>query len=481
MANLIKMVIQFRRATTAEWLAHKDVVPAAGEPCYDLDLHMLKIGDGTTTYENLPAIGGVNVTVSADGKSVVLEDDVFKLMGFDAAEVGAQPRKNADGNLEWVVPSTDTVDGLKSAVAGLQSDVATLQTNVTNIQNIITPSGEGAVSLLDRVEGLEHKMDNAGEGTVDAKIDAKINEFASKVTDDGTINTIKEFVGYVAEHGKQASDMAADILKLQGLVGLTSVADQIASAGHMTKAEAEDTLLSKAEAFATLSHVKYEITNKPMGTLVDYREKEIRVMCPADTQWVKQSVGANGNSNMHYMGFKAYAPKGAVSFKEGDRGVIIDEMFTFDSEFAGTDAFGRNYSICWLAIASYDEESGNWTYFGKNSSTKKYIGWDYVVEWYDANGVKIASDAIRINLSNEQCHNVIEPYYMGNVVKQVALGGTLLDVVGNKVNIPVGAGLKASQEITIAEDGSLGLGMISWDKITQGESELVLDGGGAVK
>ena len=159
---------------------------------------------------------------------------------------------------------------------------------------------------------------------------------------------------------------------------------------------------------------KFEISSKPEGTIVNYGEKEIRVMCPANTKWVKQTVGNGGNANMYYMGFKAYAPDGAVSFKEGDRGVIVDEMFTFDSAFAGTDEFGRNYSICWLALASYDATSDTWTYFGKNSSVERYIGWDYIVEWYDANGVMISTDNIRINLSNEDCHNNAIPYYMNS-------------------------------------------------------------------
>jgi len=164
---------------------------------------------------------------------------------------------------------------------------------------------------------------------------------------------------------------------------------------------------------------KYEIVSKPEGTLVDYRDKEIRVMCPADTKWVKQSVGETGNANMYYMGFRAYAPEGAVSFKEGDQGVIVDEMFDFTGDFAGTDEYGRNYSIVWLALAKYDESSDTWTYFGKNSSTSKYIGWTYVVEWFNANGVIIASDSVRINLSNESCHSNIEPYYMSNAIGSV--------------------------------------------------------------
>ena len=156
---------------------------------------------------------------------------------------------------------------------------------------------------------------------------------------------------------------------------------------------------------------KYEITSTPIGTLVDYRDKEIRVMCPVNTEWTEQEVGSTGNANMYYMGFKAYAPNEAVSFKEGDRGVISDKMYTFDDDFAGIDKYGRKYSICWLALASCDNE-GNWTYFGKNSSIQKYIGWDYVVEWYDANGVVIQFDQVRINLSNEDCHAQIEPSYL---------------------------------------------------------------------
>ncbi len=164
---------------------------------------------------------------------------------------------------------------------------------------------------------------------------------------------------------------------------------------------------------------KYEITSKPEGTLVDYSDKEIRVLCPKSTVWTQQNVGATGNANMVYMGFKAYAPEGAVGFKEGDRGVIVDEYFDFNGDFAGTDEFGRNYSICWFALASYDETTDTWTYFGKNSTTKKYIGWDYVVDWYDANGIVIESDSVRINLANEDCYSVNVPYYVGVIEKQI--------------------------------------------------------------
>ena len=472
MASLIKTVIQFRRDVTANWEAYKHIVPAAGEPCYDLELHTLKIGDGTTSYGDLPVIGAEGIKLDADGKSLVIEEGILKLLGFDAAEVGAQPRKNADGNLEWVVPSTETVDGLKATVAGLQSDVTSLQNNVTTIQEIVSPSAEGSVPLNDRVATLEEIINGTGDDSVDAKIDAKINEFATKVSDDGTINTIKELVDYVADHGPEAANMAADITALQGLVGETSVEAQIEAAmgKHETKAS------------AVFSKVKYEISSKPTGTLVDYSDKEIRVMVPSDAQFELQNSGENADANAYYIGFKAYAPDGAVNFKEDLAEIIADNiMYSFEgNEFAGVDAYGRKYSIVWLPVAAYDEATATWTYYGASSSKAKYIGWHYSVEWYDVNGKKIDSDCIRINLSNEACHNVVEPYYMASVVKGVSVGGTLLDVVNGIVEMPANAGLKSSDEIVVNEDGTLSVGAISVSKIAQTEDEeLVLNGGGA--
>ena len=157
---------------------------------------------------------------------------------------------------------------------------------------------------------------------------------------------------------------------------------------------------------------KFEISGTPAGTLVEYSDREIRVMCPKDTVFAQQAVGNNGNPNMYYMSFKAYAPKGAASFKEGDRGVIIDEMHTFDGPASGIDRFGRRYSICWLALASYNSKTDTWTYFGATSNESKYIGWDYCVEWYDENNIKLGYDSVRINLSNEECHYINKPYYL---------------------------------------------------------------------
>ena len=156
-------------------------------------------------------------------------------------------------------------------------------------------------------------------------------------------------------------------------------------------------------------------------------------MCPADTEWVLQQVGAGGDSSKYYIGFKAYAPSSNVnSFKESLANTMTDQtMYYFvDNEFAGIDANGRKYSIVWLPVAKHNDDD-TWTYYGANSTADKLIGWNYCVEWYDANGVCVASDLIRINLSNEDIHAAIEPYYMSGYVTDAKLEDALADINGS--------------------------------------------------
>ena len=163
---------------------------------------------------------------------------------------------------------------------------------------------------------------------------------------------------------------------------------------------------------------KYEVFSKPEGTLVSVKENEIRIMCPKDTDWQLQNSGEGADPNKYYVGLKIYAPNNEInSFKEDLAEIISDDtMYYFENnEFAGVDENGRKFSIVWLPVALYNGETQSWTYYGEKSSTKKYSGWYYTVEWYDSNSKLVDSYSIRINLSNEECHSNIEPYFMSSI------------------------------------------------------------------
>lgn len=166
----------------------------------------------------------------------------------------------------------------------------------------------------------------------------------------------------------------------------------------------------------TYEKVKYEIVDAPVGTLIDYKEDEIRIMCPVDAEYHLQAVGSNGDANTYYVTLKTYCYNdNVVGYKE-HLGSQVDAEILKDLK---EDAYGRRYQPTWLGVAKYDSESGVWSYYGANSSESRFIGWDYRIDWFDANGVMIASDSVRINLSNEGCHYTVEPYYIGKTKAEV--------------------------------------------------------------
>jgi len=178
--------------------------------------------------------------------------------------------------------------------------------------------------------------------------------------------------------------------------------------------EANDYTDEKIEIVDEIAEkVKYEIANAPVGTLVNYREDEIRVMCPQNAEWHLQNVGVGGDANTYYVTFKTYAPNDdCVGYREHLGGQSDAETLT-DLK---TDAYGRKYQPTWLGVAKHDATTDTWNYYGAKSTVEKYIGWDYQIDWYNADGVMIASDNVRINLSNEDCHATKEPYFV-NVAK----------------------------------------------------------------
>ena len=48
--KVLKTTIQIRRDTTANWTANKDIIPAAGEPCLDIDTGIVKYGESSRLF-----------------------------------------------------------------------------------------------------------------------------------------------------------------------------------------------------------------------------------------------------------------------------------------------------------------------------------------------------------------------------------------------------------------------------------------------
>lgn len=452
MAELRTRIV-LRNDSTANWLVNESVVLLKGEVGIEFlenGKAKVKIGDGIKTWAQLDYFGGDEAKINEILESVgVLQTDLSALKG--------------------IVGEAATEESEASGLFALLNEKANKEDVYTKAET------EALVSKVYRYCGSKATY-------------AELPTEGQAVGDVWNIETADE------AHGIKAGDNVAwNGEAWDRLAGTVDLSGYVTAEQFSPVKEAVDELplyyLTKEQAAATMPHVEYEISNKPTGALVDYRDKEIRVMCPADTAWALQNVGENGDPSRYYIGFKAYAPNdNVVSFKEDIKATIEDDTMNYfeGNDFAGIDKYGRKYSIVWLPVAAYNAETDSWTYYGANSSEKKFIGWYYSVEWYNAEGKVVKSDTIRINLSNELCYNSVAPFYAADVITSVKLGGALLDVVNKQVNIPIASntllGVVMSSDVenkvSVAEDGTMEVNSVNVNKLVQDENDvLILNGG----
>lgn len=107
------------------------------------------------------------------------------------------------------VADAKTADG--KAVAA-QADVDTLEEVV---------GADDTTGLRKRIKTNEDaitKLNGTGEGSVDKAVKDAIDDFATKATDNGTIDTFKELVDWVAAHPEVVNSLTGDINKLKAIL-----------------------------------------------------------------------------------------------------------------------------------------------------------------------------------------------------------------------------------------------------------------------
>lgn len=359
---------------------------------------------------NLTAVDGtISITDTADGG---------KAIGVAVAQVDGNALVAVDGGLfvqtpEVVVVPEYSIEKQATAEDGYSASYKLKKTvgeEVSYVGDTINIAKDMVLQSATLETVTEADIPYAGAIVGDPYIKMTFNDTdatALYIPVRGLVDTYSAGDGIEIVDNKISIKLGTDthgLVAVDGALSLSLATKD--SDGAMSK---EDKKALDAIPYAYVAR-KYDVSGTPVGTLVNYGEKEIRVMVPADAEFKKQAVGAGGDSNTYYMTFKTFAPQGAVGYKE-HLGDIADSEILTDLK---TDEYGRRYQPTWLGIANFDDVTGVWTYRGKNSAESKYIGWDYRIDWFDADGVMIYTDSVRINLSNEDCHHNNKPYYMAN-------------------------------------------------------------------
>jgi len=257
-------------------------------------------------------------------------------------------------------------------------------------------------------------------GVENAKLEGKIDAYDILFLTDKDGHRIgwitKDGETVILEPGMPESEVSA---KIEAAVeeSKTYADEKVEAVVEEKISESMDTKVSEAidSALVAYSANKYEITDTPEGTLVNYGEHEIRILIPANATFTKQAVGEGGDPNSYYVTLKTYFTDDEIVGYREHLGTQVDAEILKDIK---TDTNGRRYQPSWLAVAKYDEASDSWTYYGASSDETRYIGWDYRIDKYDVNDVMIASDFVRINLSNEDCHFSLAPSYLNGAITE---------------------------------------------------------------
>lgn len=366
-------------------------------------------------YERIAEVAGSSLTglTPVDGTIVIADAaNGGKSIGVAIAPDAGNALIAVDGGLfvpttvvpEYSIEKIATEDGF-SASYKLKKTVGEEASYVGDTINI-------AKDLVLQSATLETVTED-GVPYADAKVgDPYIKMVFNNVDASNLYIPVKGLVDvYTAGSGIEIIDNKISVKLAADTHGLVAVDGALAlnlatrkSDGAMSK---EDKKFIDSIPYAYVAR-KYDVSGVPVGTLVDYRDHEVRIMCPTDAEFTKQTVGAGGDANTYYMTLKTYVPNdGVVGYIE-HIGNNADAEVLNDIKI---DEYGRRYQPTWLGLAKYDEATSTWTYYGAQSTATKFIGWDYQIDWYDANNKMIASDSVRINLSNESCHNITRAYY----------------------------------------------------------------------
>lgn len=145
--------IQLRRDTAANWTTNNPT-PASGEPCFETDTGKFKIGDGVTTYNNLPYQGGSSTPtnmVTVDTDQTITGNKVFFQPNSSNKGLNVALGSNATNPDIWVhigkSPNSDFTGGMirfestSPKIVGLQQNNAGGTMKISSSGDLINYAG----------------------------------------------------------------------------------------------------------------------------------------------------------------------------------------------------------------------------------------------------------------------------------------------------------------------------------------------------
>lgn len=161
---------------------------------------------------------GTDVKVHGLGSAAYTDADAYDKSG-DADAALASAKAYADGKDTAIAEAKKAGTDAQAAVDTLSGKVGTVADGKTVVEMI---SDAQAAATYDDAEVKASIKSNADAiatlngastvvGSVDKKVADAINDFATKVSEDGTVNTFKELIDYAATHQGEYSTLSGEV------------------------------------------------------------------------------------------------------------------------------------------------------------------------------------------------------------------------------------------------------------------------------
>lgn len=237
-------------------------------------------GDIKTINDSLAEGGSVSNAIAdakkagTDAKTAVttletgkVKDNADAIAAINNAETGIlkQAKTYADDKDTTIAEAKKAGTDAAAAVDTLAGKIGTVPADKTVVKMI--EEAQTAATYNDAAVKADIKKNadaigvlNGGDtidGSVAKSVKDAINDFATKVSEDGTVNTFKELVDYVAAHGSEYTDAIADIAANKSAIATLNgdgagsvdkkVADAIAAINKYVEKNGDDRLITAAE------------------------------------------------------------------------------------------------------------------------------------------------------------------------------------------------------------------------------------------
>lgn len=420
--------------------------------------------------KTLKAAGTVPV---GDNKSITVSDGVIGITGFAAATENQQPRKKADGTIEWYTPDTSTVAGLSQTVGQHTTQINTLNEQMTTVQGDITTINS---TLADKANSADVYTKQQTDDKISAAISsvykpAGSTTFAAlpapaanvlgnvyNVTD--AFTTTDQFVEGAGKSYPAGTNVAVV------LVGEEYKYDVLSGMVDLSNYSTTDEI---AQTYATKTEVTTGLNGK-----VDKVEGS-RLMTDAEgTKLAGIEDGAQVNNI-------ASVASGELAINEAKELSIV--AVAQDKVTGLADALAGKVN----------------TEAGKGLSTNDFTTpllekLNAIPAGAQVNAIDTVSDEFTLSETKELSVAAIAqskitglPDALNAKLESVSIAGTALTVTDKGVNIPIATDtllgvVKSStkiNEIAVGADGVMSVNTVSTDKLEQGSDTIVWNGGGA--